>query len=163
MIQTAKAYSGLASTIEVRLLGIEAVTVEHCKNKRQGSFAYRVRQRRVPEKRRASSKPMTLAADKAYDTHDFVGALRELKITPHVAQNDRNRSSAINGRTTRHQSYQISQAKRYWVEKPFGWMKSVGPLRKVKLRGREKLWWLFTFTAAAFNLWRIPKLQAAPC
>jgi transposase len=115
------------------------------------------------QKRRTSSKPMTLAADKAYDTHDFVGALRELKITPHVAQNDHNRRSAIDGRTTRHQSYQISQAKRYWVEKPFGWMKSVGPLRKVKLRGREKLWWLFTFTAAAFNLWRIPKLQAAPC
>jgi len=115
------------------------------------------------QKRRKSKKPMTLAADKAYDTQDFVGALRDLKITPHVAQNDRNRRSAIDGRTTRHQSYQISQAKRYWVEKPFGWMKSVGLLRKVKLRGREKLWWLFTFTAAAFNIWRIPKLQAAPC
>ena len=115
------------------------------------------------QKRRASSKPMTLAADKGYDTHDFVGALRELKLTRHVAQNDRNRRSAIDGRTTRHQSYQISQAKRYWVEKPFGRMKSVARLRKVKLLGREKLWWLFTFTAAAFNLWRIPKLQAAPC
>ena len=74
---------------------------------------------------------------------------------------DSNRKSAIDARTTRHTSYKISQAKRYWVEKPFGWMKSVGPLRKVKLRGRDKLWWLFTFTAAAFNLWRIPKLQAA--
>jgi transposase len=114
------------------------------------------------QKRRNSNKPMTLAADKAYDTQDFVAALRDLKITPHVAQNDRNRRSAIDGRTTRHQSYRISQAKRYWVEKPFGWMKSVGLLRKVKLRGREKLWWLFTFTAAAFNIWRIPKLQAAP-
>jgi len=117
----------------------------------------------VHQKRQRSSKPMTLAADKAYDTQDFVGALRELKITPHVAQNDRHRRSAIDGRTTRHDSYQISQAKRYWVEKPFGWMKSVGLLRKVKLRGREKLWWLFTFTAAAFNIWRIPKLQAVAC
>jgi transposase len=115
------------------------------------------------QKRKKSQKPMTLSADKAYDTQDFVAALRELKITPHVAQNDRCRKSAIDGRTTRHTSYQISQAKRYWVEKPFGWMKSVGPLRKVKLRGRDKLWWLFTFTAAAFNLWRIPKLQAAAC
>ncbi len=115
------------------------------------------------QKRRKSNKPMTLGADKAYDTKDFVAALRELKITPHVAQNDRHRRSAIDGRTTRHTSYQISQAKRYWVEKPFGWMKSVGPLRKVKLRGRDKLWWLFTFTAAAFNLWRIPKLQSAAC
>ena len=115
------------------------------------------------QKRRKSNKPMTLGADKAYDTQDFVAALRDLKITPHVTQNDRNRKSAIDGRTTRHTSYQISQAKRYWVEKPFGWMKSVGPLRKVKLRGRDKLWWLFTFTAAAFNIWRIPKLQAAAC
>jgi transposase len=115
------------------------------------------------QKRRKSNKPMTLGADKAYDTQDFVAALRDLKITPHVTQNDRHRKSAIDGRTTRHTSYQISQAKRYWVEKPFGWMKSVGPLRKVKLRGRDKLWWLFTFTAAAFNIWRIPKLQAAAC
>ena len=115
------------------------------------------------QKRRKSNKPMTLGADKAYDTKDFVAALRDLKIMPHVTQNDRNRKSAIDGRTTRHTSYQISQAKRYWVEEPFGWMKSVGPLRKVKLRGRDKLWWLFTFTAAAFNLWRIPKLQAAAC
>jgi len=115
------------------------------------------------QKRRKSNKPMTLGADKAYDTQDFVRALREMKITPHVTQNDRHRKSAIDGRTTRHTSYQISQAKRYWVEKPFGWMKSVGPLRKVKLRGRDKLWWLFTFTAAAFNLWRIPKLQAVAC
>jgi hypothetical protein len=90
-------------------------------------------------KRRKSNKPMTLGADKAYDTQDFVAALRDLKITPHVTQNDRNRKSAIDGRTTRHTSYQISQAERYWVEKPFGWMKSVGPLRKVKLRGRDKL------------------------
>jgi transposase len=117
----------------------------------------------VYQKRRKSRKAITLGADKAYDTQDFVRALREMKITPHVAQNDRNRKSAIDGRTTRHTSYQLSQARRYWVEKPFGWMKSVGPLRKVKLRGRDKLWWLFTFTAAAFNLWRIPKLQAAAC
>ena len=115
----------------------------------------------VYEKRKQSRRRITLGADKAYDTQDFVKALRQMNITPHVAQNTRNRRSAIDERTTRHASYQISQAKRYWVEKPFGWMKTVGPLRKVKLRGRDKLWWLFTFTAAAFNLWRIPKLQAA--
>jgi transposase len=112
------------------------------------------------EKRKRSSKPISVGADKAYDTKDFVQALRQMKIVPHVAQNTRGRRSAIDGRTTRHPSYRISQAKRYWVEKPFGWMKSVGGLRKVRLRGRDKLWWLFTFTAAAFNLWRIPKLQA---
>ena len=112
------------------------------------------------QKRKKTRKRITLGADKAYDTQDFVKALREMNITPHVAQNDRNRKSAIDGRTTRHSSYRIRLAKRYWVEKPFGWMKSVGLLRKVKLRGRDKLWWLFTFTAAAYNLWRIPKLQA---
>jgi transposase len=113
------------------------------------------------EKRKHTRKRFTLGADKAYDTQDFVKALREMNITPHVTQNTRNRKSAIDARTTRHTSYQVSQAKRYWVEKPFGWMKSVGLIRKVKLRGRGKLWWLFTFTAAAYNLWRIPKLQAA--
>ena len=113
------------------------------------------------DKRKRSRKPISVGADKAYDTRDFVKALREMNITPHVAQNMSNRKSAIDGRTTRHASYRISQAKRYWVEKPFGWMKSVGLLRKVKLRGRDKLWWLFTLTAAAFNLWRIPKLRAA--
>jgi transposase len=117
----------------------------------------------IEKKRRKTKKRMSLGADKAYDTQEFVATLREFNVTPHLAQNDRNRKSAIDKRTTRHQSYQISQAKRYWVEKPFGWMKSVGLMRKVKLRGREKLWWLFTFTAAAFNLWRIPKLQAATC
>ena len=111
------------------------------------------------EQRQRHSKPITVGADKAYDTQDFVQKLRELKIVPHVAQNTTNRNSAIDARTTRHASYRISQAKRYGVEKPFGWMKSVGLLRKVKLRGREKLSWLFTFTAAAFNLWRIPKLR----
>lgn len=111
------------------------------------------------DKRRRSAKRFTLGADKGYDVADFVERLREMNVAPHVAR--KNKGSAIDGRTARHSSYRISQAKRYWVEKPFGWMKTVGGLRKVKLRGRENLWWLFTFTAAAFNLWRLPKLQAA--
>lgn len=111
------------------------------------------------DKRRHSAKRFTLGADKGYDVADFVERLREMNVAPHVAR--KNKGSAIDGRTARHSSYRISQAKRYWVEKPFGWMKTVGGLRKVKLRGRENLWWLFTFTAAAFNLWRLPKLQAA--
>jgi transposase len=111
------------------------------------------------DKRRRSAKRFTLGADKGYDVADFVERLREMNVAPHVAR--KNKGSAIDGRTARHSSYRISQAKRYWVEKAFGWMKTVGGLRKVKLRGRENLWWLFTFTAAAFNLWRLPKLQAA--
>jgi len=115
------------------------------------------------DRRKRTARRLTLGADKGYDTAEFVKALREMNVVPHVAQNTKNRSSAIDARTTRHASYRISQAKRYRVEKPFGWMKTVGGLRKVKLRGRENLWWLFTFTAAAFNLWRIPKLRAAAC
>ena len=113
------------------------------------------------DKRKRSAKRFTLGADKGYDVADFVERLREMNVAPHVAR--KKSGSAIDGRTWRHASYKISQAKRYWVEKPFGWMKTVGGLRKVKLRGRENLWWLFTFTAAAFNLWRIPKLRAAVC
>src|SRR5277367_736725 len=115
------------------------------------------------QQRDRSSKRLTLGADKAYDTQDFVRQLREMKVTPHVTQNTKNRSSAVDARTTRHASYQISQSKRYWVEKPFGWMKTVGGLRKAKLRGYDRVRWRFTFTAAAFNLWRIPKLQAGAC
>jgi len=111
------------------------------------------------DQRKRSAKRFTLGADKGYDVADFVERLRELNVAPHVAR--KKSGSAIDGRTARHAGYRISQAKRSWVEKPFGWMKTVGGLRKVKLRGRENLWWLFTFTAAAFNLWRLPKLRAA--
>ena len=107
----------------------------------------------------------TLGADKGYDTRDFVQLMREMDVRPHVTQNgNRPGGSAIDTRTTRHAGYEISQKKRPLIERVFGWMKAVGPMRKVKLRGRDKLWWLFTFTAAAFNLWRIPKLPTAqPC
>lgn len=102
---------------------------------------------------------ITLGADKGYDSRDFVTALRSLGITPHVIQNARNRPSAIDGRTTRHPGYQRSVRKRWLVEKPFGWLKSVGGLRKIKLRGLEKVEWLFLFGCAAYNLMRIPKLR----
>ncbi len=104
----------------------------------------------------------TLGADKAYDTRGLVKILREMQVQPHVTQNlNRAGGSAIDGRTTRHAGYQISQQKRPWVERIFGWMKSVGNMRKVKLRGLRNVDWLFLFTASAFNLWRIPKLQPA--
>ena len=78
---------------------------------------------------------------------DFVKALREMNITPHEAKNNRDRSSAIDGRTTGHASYRVSQAKRYWVEKSFGWMKAVGALEEGQVsRPREAMGrWLFTF------------------
>ena len=86
--------------------------------------------------------------------------VRELGVTPHVTQNNTNRRSAIDGRTTRHPGYGVSLSKRWLVEKPFGWMKQIGGLRKVKLRGLAKVEWLFVFTCAAYNLLRIPKLRA---
>jgi transposase len=104
-------------------------------------------------------KRVTLGGDKNYDTRDFVRELRNLNITPHVAQNDTNRSSAIDGRTTRHRGYGISQQKRKRVEQSFGWMKVIGMLRKVKLRGREKVGWWFTYVGAAYNLVRLRSLQ----
>jgi transposase len=105
-------------------------------------------------------KQVTLGGDKNYDTRDFVRELRHMKITPHVAQNNTHRSSAIDGRTTRHAGYAISQQKRKRVEQSFGWMKVIGMLRKVKLRGREKVSWWFTYVGAAYNLVRLRSLQA---
>jgi transposase len=105
---------------------------------------------------------ITLGADKAYDTRDFVSLLRDMEVRPHVAQNHKRRGgSAIDGRTTRHAGYRLSQQKRPLIEKAFGWMKQTGGLRKTRLRGLWKVGWQFLMTAAAFNLWRIPKLRAA--
>ncbi len=98
---------------------------------------------------------VTLGADKGYDAHDFITELRHMEITPHIAQNNANRRSAVDERTTRHAGYRASQKKRKRVEEVFGWMKSVGLLRKVRHRGLERVGWMFTFTAAAYNLVRI--------
>ncbi len=105
-------------------------------------------------------KRVTLGGDKNYDTKDFVRELRGMNIVAHVAQNDRNRSSAIDRRTTRHAGYEVSQRKRKRIEESFGWMKIIGMLKKVKLRGLEKVGWLFTFVGAAYNLYRLQRLKA---
>lgn len=110
---------------------------------------------------RRPGQRITVGADKAYDTQDFVRTVRALGAVAHVTQNNKNRRSAIDKRTTRHPGYAISLSKRWLVEKPFGWMKQIGGIRKVKLRGLDKIEWLFVFTCAAFNLLRIPKLRAA--
>jgi transposase len=102
---------------------------------------------------------VTVAGDKGYDTHGFVAECRHLKITPHVAQNTkRNGGSAIDGRTTRHAGYAVSQRKRKRVEECFGWMKTIALLRKVRHRGLFKVGWVFTFAAAAYNLVRMRNL-----
>jgi transposase len=102
---------------------------------------------------------VTLAADKAYDTKEFVKEMRQMKVTPHVAQNDRRRGgSAIDKRTTRHAGYKVSQQKRKRIEEVFGWLKTVASLRKTRHRGVLKVGWVFTFAAAAYNLVRMRNL-----
>jgi transposase len=109
-----------------------------------------------------NAKPgSTVGADKNYDTADFVAGCRERGCTPHVSQNNTNRRSAIDARTTRHPGYRISTIKRKRIEEPFGWMKTVGGLRKTRHCGRKLVEWFFVLTAAAYNLVRIPKLLAA--
>jgi transposase len=111
----------------------------------------------------AGCRPVTVAGDKGYDTKDFVKEMRGMKATPHVAQNHkRPGGSAIDGRTTRHEGYRVSQKKRKRIEEVFGWLKTVGMLRKTRHRGLSRVGWMFTFTAAAYNLVRMRTLLASP-
>jgi transposase len=109
-----------------------------------------------------SDHPVTVGADKNYDTKDFVAEARNLKATPHVTQNvHARRRSAIDGRTTRHAGYLISQKKRHRIEEIFGWRKTVGGMRKLRHRGLLQVDWMFTFAAAAYNLVRMRNLAIA--
>ncbi len=103
----------------------------------------------------------TVAADKAYDTADFVADTRAAGFTPHVAQNTKNRRSAIDGRTTRHPGHVVSMRIRKRIEEPFGWIKTIGGGRKLRYRGREpnQHWWLLT--GATYNIIRIANLDNA--
>jgi hypothetical protein len=104
---------------------------------------------------------ITVGADKAYDTIDFVADMRDLEATPHVTQNDKARRSAIDGRTTRHAGYQISQCVRKRIEEAFGWIKTIGGQRKTRYRGTPRVGWMFMLAAAAYDLIRLPKLLGA--
>ena len=106
-------------------------------------------------------QPVTVGADKGYDTKDFVAEARNLGVTPHVAQNNKGRKSAIDGRTTRHAGYAISQQRRKRVEEIFGWMKTVGGMRKLRHRGLQLVGWMFTLAAAAYNIVRIRNLATS--
>jgi IS5 family transposase len=102
---------------------------------------------------------VTVGADKGYDTREFVAECRHLKVTPHVAQNTkRPGGSAIDGSTTCHSGYAISQKKRKRIEECFGWLKTIALMRKVRHRGIEKVSWVFTFAAAAYNSVRMKNL-----
>lgn len=101
----------------------------------------------------------TLGADRAYDTHDFVDECRELGVTPHVTQNTTNRRSAIDARTTRHVGYSISQRLRMRIEQVFGWGKTIGGLRRTRLRGLARTQFGTYLIGAAYNLLRITNLR----
>lgn len=113
---------------------------------------------RIPGRHR-----VTLAGDKGYDERRLVAELRRMRVTPHVAQYrpTPRRHSAIDRRTTRHVGYALSQRRRKRVEEVFGWMKTIGLLRKLRHRGGPRVAWIWTFTAAAYNLVRIPRMLAA--
>lgn len=113
--------------------------------------------KRIPNRR---NHRVTVGADKGYDTRKFVRAMRRLKVTPHVAQNTTNRSSAVDSRTTRHPGYGISQRKRKLIEEIFGWVKTIGLMRKARHRGRERVGWMFRLALALYNMVRVNNLLA---
>ena len=106
-------------------------------------------------------QPVTVGGDKGFDTRDFVKECRNLRVTPHVAQNhERRGGSAIDGRTTRHPGYALSQRKRKRIEECFGWLKTIALMRKIRHRGVCRVDWIFTFACAAYNLVRMRNLAA---
>ena len=133
--------------------------VDACLTRADG-HAERVAALHMIEPRADRPCTITLGADKAYDAEDFVNELRSMRVRPHVAQNNNGRSSVIDGRTTRHGSYAISQRLRKRIEEAFGWIKTVAGQEKTKLRGVDRVGFAFTFAAAAYNLVRLPKLLA---
>lgn len=134
--------------------------VDACLTEASG-HAERVAALHMIEPRADRPRAITLGADKAYDTQDFVNELRSMRVTPHVAQNTNGRSSAIDGRTTRHPGYGVSLRIRKQIEEAFGWIKTIADQDKTKFRGRDRVGWAFTFAAAAYDLVRLPKLMAA--
>jgi hypothetical protein len=124
--------------------------------------AERVAALHMIEPRADRPRAITLGADKAYDTEDFVNELRTMSVTPHVAQNTSGRSSAIDGRITRHSGYAVSQRLRKRIEEAFGWIKTVAGQEKTRFRGLARVGFAFTFAAASYNLVRLPKLLAEP-
>ena len=137
------------------------LVVDACLTEANG-HAERIAALHMIEPRADRPRPITLGADKGYDAEDFINELRSMNATPHVAQNTSGRSSAIDGRTTRHAGYAVSQRIRKRIEEAFGWIKTVAGQERTKFRGRERVGWAFTFAAAAYNLARLPKLLEAP-
>jgi len=136
-------------------LAVAAVLTQAAGTAEREAVEHLVRQ--LPRRRRRR----TLGADRGYDTQGCVGALRALGVTPHVAQHTSGRRSAIDGRTTRHAGYAVSQRKRKRVEEIYGWLKTIGLQRQTRFRGTARVGWMFVFATAAYNLVRMQHLLAA--
>jgi transposase len=132
-----------------------------------GTAERRAAETMLKRKAKQAGKRITVGEDKAYDSSDHVAKLRAIAVTPHVAQNQaitstgKHRQSAIDGRTTRHEGYGISQSRRAMIECIFGWGKQHGTMRKTKHRGVGRVAADFLLNLIAYNLIRIPKLVAA--
>lgn len=116
----------------------------------------------LDQARERGFRPQTVGADKSYDTADFVQDLRDRKVTPHVAKNTTNRGSAIDGRTTRHVGYSVSQRIRKWVEEIFGWTKTVGGFERTRYRGLARTGMAGYLVGTAYNLVRLATLARRP-
>jgi transposase len=125
---------------------------------RASGHAERLAAKHLIEAHADDARRVTLGGDKGFDTQDFVAEMREINVTPHVAQNTSGRRSAIDGRTTHHPGYAVSLRIRKRIEEAFGWAKTVAGLRKARHHGLPKVDWQFTFAMAAYNLVRLPKL-----
>ena len=125
---------------------------------RASGYAERLAAQHLIEPYAADTRRITVGGDKGFDTQDFVADMRQINVTPHLAQNDTGRRSAIDGRTTRHPGYAVSLRIRKRIEEAFGWAKTVAGLRKARHRGLPKIDWQFTLAMAAYNLIRLPKL-----
>jgi transposase len=134
-----------------------ALLVDACLTSADG-HAERVAALLMIEPHAERPQPITLGGDKAYDADDLVNELRSMKVTPHVAQSTGNRRSAIDGRTTRHAGYAVSQRIRKRIEEAFGWIKIIAGQQKTRFRGIARVGFAFTFAAAAYDLVRLPKL-----
>jgi transposase len=134
-----------------------ALILDTCLTSADG-HAERIAALAMIEPRADRPKAISVGADKAYDAEDFVNELRSMNVRAHVAQNTSGRRSSIDRRTTRHAGYRMSQKIRKRIEEGFGWIKTVGGQRKTRFRGRDRVGWAFAFTAAAYNLVRLPKL-----
>lgn len=128
---------------------------------RASGHAERLAAQRLIEPHAERPQRITVGADKGFDTQDFVAEMREINVTPHVAQNDNRRRPAIDGRTTHHAGYAVSLRIRKRIEEAFGWAKTVAGLRKARHRGLPKIDWQFIFAMAAYNLVRLPSLLGA--